>query len=92
MIANDRKTPRTNYPNLLTRLGAILKERFSLEEDKEDERAIIQTISRGIEFRGVNLWTLICAIFIASVSIPVGAIDGETSGHGHEPGRLFQYP
>lgn len=73
MIDNDRKTPRTNYYNLLTRLGAILKERFSLEEDKEDERAIIQTISRGIEFRGVNLWTLIFAIFIASIGLNVNS-------------------
>lgn len=73
MSVNNPEAPRNNYQNLLTRFGIILKERFSLEEDKEDERAIIQTISRGIEFRGVNLWTLIFAIFIASIGLNVNS-------------------
>ena len=51
----------------------MIRERFSLEEDKADEAAIIQSISRGIEFRGVNLWTLIFAIFIASIGLNVNS-------------------
>lgn len=53
MIADDPKTPPSSpTKELFIRFGTMLQERFSLEEDKEDERAIIQTISRGIEFRG----------------------------------------
>ncbi len=74
MIADDSKTPQSSPANdLFTQFGTMVQERFSLEEDKEDERAIIQTISRGIEFRGVNLWTLIFAIFIASIGLNVNS-------------------
>jgi uncharacterized hydrophobic protein (TIGR00271 family) len=50
-----------------------LRDRFSLEEDKDEEAAIIQSISRGIEFRGINLWTLIFAILIASIGLNVNS-------------------
>lgn len=73
MITNDPNPTRINPSNLLIRFEAMIKERFSLEEDKEDEQAIIYTISRNIEFRGVNLWTLIFAIFIASIGLNVNS-------------------
>lgn len=73
MSVNNPQTPHNNYHNLLTRFRMILRERFSLEKDREDESAIIQTISRSIEFRGVNLWTLIFAIFIASIGLNVNS-------------------
>ncbi|GAB2538748.1 TIGR00341 family protein [Spirosoma aerophilum] len=73
MTVNDQKSNRTNRPDLVSKIGVMLRERFSLEEDKEDEGAIIQSISRGIEFRGVNLWTLIFAIFIASIGLNVNS-------------------
>ncbi|GAB3899854.1 TIGR00341 family protein [Larkinella knui] len=73
MIVNDPNQPRTKRPDRLARFGTFLRERFSLEEDKEEETAIIQSISRGIEFRGINLWTLIFAIFIASIGLNVNS-------------------
>lgn len=51
----------------------MIHERFSLEEDKADEAGIIQSISRGIEFQGVNLWMLIFAIFITSTGLNVNS-------------------
>ncbi|GAB3569576.1 TIGR00341 family protein [Spirosoma luteolum] len=62
--------PKTDF---FSRLSAQLRDRFSLDDDKEDEAAIIQSISRGAEFRGVNLWTLIFAIFIASIGLNVNS-------------------
>ncbi|GAB4020716.1 TIGR00341 family protein [Spirosoma migulaei] len=73
MIVNDPNLPRTKRPDMLARFGGFIRERFSLEEDKEDEAAIIQSISRGIEFRGINLWTLIFAILIASIGLNVNS-------------------
>ena len=73
MLVNDPKIPKTNRTDPLTRFSQMIRERFSLEEDKADEAAIIQSISRGIEFRGVNLWTLIFAIFIASIGLNVNS-------------------
>lgn len=65
--------PANPTRDTLTRLGHYLRDRFSLDEDKDDEAAIIQSISRGVEFRGVNLWTLIFAIFIASIGLNVNS-------------------
>ena len=76
MIVNDPNLPRTRRPKrsaVLNRIGAFLQDRFSLEEDREDEAGVIQSISRGIEFRGINLWTLIFAIFIASIGLNVNS-------------------
>lgn len=73
MILNDPNLPQTKRTDMLARFGTFLRERFSLEEDKDEEAAIIQSISRGIEFRGINLWTLIFAIFIASIGLNVNS-------------------
>lgn len=73
MISENPDKPQTKTPDFFTRFGHLIRERFSLEEDKDDEEAIIQTISRGIEFKGVNLWTLIFAIFIASIGLNVNS-------------------
>ncbi|GAB4035162.1 DUF389 domain-containing protein [Spirosoma gilvum] len=73
MVTENQNTPGTKRPDMLSRFSQIFRERFSLEEDKADEEAIIQSISRGIEFRGINLWTLIFAIFIASIGLNVNS-------------------
>lgn len=51
----------------------ILKDRFNLDEDKADEIQTIETIKKGVEFRGTNLWVLIFAIMIASVGLNVNS-------------------
>lgn len=76
MIVKDPNLPRNPSPKrsgILVRIGEELQERFSLEEDREDEAGVIQSISRGIEFRGISLWTLIFAIFIASIGLNVNS-------------------
>ena len=76
MIVKDPNLPRTQPPKrspVLVRIGEFLQDRFSLEEDREDEAGVIQSISRGIEFRGISLWTLIFAIFIASIGLNVNS-------------------
>ena len=73
MIVNDPKLPRAKRPSGLARIGAFLQDRFSLEEDREDEAGVIQSISRGIKFKGINLWTLIFAILVASIGLNVNS-------------------
>ncbi|GAB3641995.1 DUF389 domain-containing protein [Spirosoma arcticum] len=73
MLVNDPNLPQTKRPDVLTRLGAFVRYRFSLDEDKDDEAGVILSVSRGIEFRGINLWTLIFAIFIASIGLNVNS-------------------
>ena len=42
---------------------------FDLQHDKEDEAETIESIRRGVEFKGMNLWVLIFATFIASLGL-----------------------
>ncbi len=51
----------------------FLKDRFNLEDDKANENEIVETIRKGVEFRGTNLWVLIFAIFIASIGLNVNS-------------------
>jgi uncharacterized hydrophobic protein (TIGR00271 family) len=51
----------------------LLKYRFNLDEDKAEEVEIIESIKKNIVFKGTNLWTLIFAIFIASIGLNVNS-------------------
>jgi uncharacterized hydrophobic protein (TIGR00271 family) len=58
---------------LLAALKEFLKDRFNLDEDKANENEIIESIKKGVEFRGINVWVLIFAIFIASIGLNVNS-------------------
>ena len=46
---------------------------FNIRPDLEEKKEIIEEITRGISFRGANLWILITAIFIASLGLNVNS-------------------
>ena len=46
---------------------------FNIRPDLEEKQEIIEEITRGISFRGANLWILITAIFIASLGLNVNS-------------------
>lgn len=50
-----------------SKLADFFVRNFDVRQDKEDELETIDTISKGIEFKGTNLWVLIFATFIASL-------------------------
>lgn len=54
-------------------VSLFLERRFNLHVDKADEQAVVAEIKRNTEFKGANLWTLIFAIFIASIGLNVNA-------------------
>ena len=58
---------------MIDELKAKLKEVFSLLPDKADEELIVQSIREDIEFKGVRIWILICAIFTASLGLNVNS-------------------
>jgi uncharacterized hydrophobic protein (TIGR00271 family) len=58
---------------LIVLIRDIIRERFNLEDDKASEEEIIENVKKGIEFRGMNLWVLIFAIFIASIGLNVNS-------------------
>ncbi|EOR93283.1 hypothetical protein ADIARSV_3548 [Arcticibacter svalbardensis MN12-7] len=47
--------------------------RFSLHEDNAEETETIESIKKNVEFKGASLWTLIFAIFIASIGLNVNS-------------------
>ncbi|HAC21485.1 MAG TPA: TIGR00341 family protein [Porphyromonadaceae bacterium] len=47
----------------------FLKRILDIHQEKDDERATIDSIYKGVEFRGANLWVLIFATFIASLGL-----------------------
>lgn len=61
----------------MKRIFIILKRfvtyRFNLAEDKEEEDVIIANIKKGVLFRGINVWTLIFAILIASIGLNINS-------------------
>ena len=46
---------------------------LNLHPDLEEEQLVVDEITRGVSFRGANLWVLICAIFIASLGLNVNS-------------------
>lgn len=48
-------------------------EHFRLDREKEKHQFVIDEISKGVTFKGANLWVLIFAIFIASLGLNVNS-------------------
>lgn len=60
--------------SIVKNIKFFLKDLFNLDEDKADEKLIIESIYRHVQFKGTNLWTLIFAIFIASIGLNINSI------------------
>lgn len=65
--------PNSQNARLLVSLRNYLGNLFNLNEDKEREENTIRDITKGVEFKGANLWILIFAIFIASIGLNVNS-------------------
>lgn len=58
---------------LLDKARNFLAYRFNLHEDKAEESIIVESIRKNIEFKGVHVWALIFAVFIASIGLNVNS-------------------
>lgn len=58
---------------LIKGIKAFLKDRFDLSEDRERYSTTVAEMTKGVEFKGTNLWILIFAIFIASIGLNVNS-------------------
>lgn len=73
MIMAKEKKNKRGFVLFNGGLGAFLRDRFSLEDDKAQRDEVVASISKGVEFRGVNLWVLIFATMIASLGLNVNS-------------------
>lgn len=55
------------------KIVVLFKKYFDLRTDKESEEETIAEITKGVNFRGANLWILIFAIFLASLGLNVNS-------------------
>ena len=70
---DDTQRVRRSFSAWLGELREFMKGRFSLEEDKAQRDEVVAAISKGVVFRGVNLWVLIFATMIASLGLNVNS-------------------
>lgn len=54
-------------------IKSFLSEYLDLRKDKDNELATVDSIRKGVEFKGANLWILIFAIFMASLGLNVNS-------------------
>ena len=54
-------------------IKSFLREYLDLRKDKDNELATVDSIRKGVEFKGANLWILIFAIFMASLGLNVNS-------------------
>ena len=59
--------------NPLVTFYQLLRYRLNLDDDRASDLEIISNLKKGVEFKGTNLWTLIFAIFIASIGLDVNS-------------------
>ncbi len=62
-----------NNPNKASRIKEFAKNYLDLKKDQENEQATVESIRKGVEFKGANLWILILAIFMASLGLNVNS-------------------
>ena len=70
---DDTQKVKRSFSAWLGELREFMKGRFSLDEDKAQRDEVVAAISKGVEFRGVNLWVLIFATMIASLGLNVNS-------------------
>ncbi len=60
-------------PRNVIAIKKFINEYFDLRKDKEEEIKTIDSIRKGVEFKGANLWILIFAVFMASLGLNVNS-------------------
>ena len=64
---------KLNMREILQAFKRFINYRFNLHEDSAEESQTVDSIKKSVEFKGANLWTLIFAIFIASIGLNVNS-------------------
>ncbi|MDH8700788.1 putative hydrophobic protein (TIGR00271 family) [Dysgonomonadaceae bacterium PH5-43] len=61
------------YKRSTKKLKLFFLRKLDIRNEKEDDIATIESIKKGVEFTGTNLWVLIFAILIASLGLNVNS-------------------
>ena len=66
--ANSKELLELNLRRTLSSFWEFIKDLMNIKEDTDYEGSVV-SIKAGIDFRGYNVWVLICSIFIASIGL-----------------------
>ena len=66
-------TDFNTYKSFFNKPFRYIKEKFDLTADSAVQNEVIENVTKGVEFRGTNLWVLIFAVFIASLGLNVNS-------------------
>ncbi|MBR4845567.1 MAG: DUF389 domain-containing protein, partial [Bacteroidaceae bacterium] len=66
-------TEKPSFSRPIIQLFAMLRYYLDLKRERAGSEEVITSIESGVEFRGTNLWVLICAVFIASLGLNVNS-------------------
>ncbi|MCC8145011.1 MAG: TIGR00341 family protein [Bacteroidales bacterium] len=61
------------WKRIISKLRLFFLRKLDIKSEKEDDLETIDTIKKGVEFTGTNLWVLIFAILIASLGLNVNS-------------------
>lgn len=68
-----KDSARRMYRTTFWRILRNIKDRFDLGEDGATQDEVVANITKSVEFRGTNIWVLICATFVASLGLNVNS-------------------
>ena len=54
-------------------IKGFMRGRFDLKESSAPQEEVVESVRKGIDFRGINLWVLMFAVFIASLGLNVNS-------------------
>ena len=69
----DTHPAKSAFATWIGEVREFLRDRFSLDDDTAQRDEVVASISKGVEFRGVNLWVLIFAAMVASLGLNVNS-------------------
>lgn len=61
------------FRETLNRLKDFFLIRLNINQEREDDRETIESIKKGVEFKGTNLWVLIFAILVACLGLNINS-------------------
>lgn len=69
----ENKQQHGGFSKWYKEFRVFMRGRFSLDEDKAPQEEVVTVITKGVEFKGVNIWVLIFATMIASLGLNVNS-------------------
>lgn len=73
MTQEEKEHKKRVRRTLIGRFARNVRERFDLLEDSASQEEVEASVYKSVEFKGTNLWVLICATFIASLGLNVNS-------------------